>query len=307
MRKLLCVAGATIALAACGGGGGSTASITPVQGSGGRAAASISFTVPVATQQVANVGRAPQLAAGSAVKFSLSEDGALLFNGAALQPGTYTDPNSAATATVSAGSGAAFYTVAATIPSAAGAHDFAVIVSSTDGTVVGSAQRTISIAAGSTSAAALALGGGVASGYIECATLGQITAGNDCANYANFDTNAALYTFTAVAADASGYPIATQLANGAPVAFSNGAYTVIESPGDNPPIVSVSGGPWSNPGTAFAAPAGAYGNQFNVRCMRTGIAQLQMQLVGGAVLPAGAHSPGSVSVNCTASGSLTIL
>jgi len=203
--------------------------------------------------------------------------------GVALQPGTYTDPNSAASATVSAGSGAAFYTVAATRPSAAGAHDFAVIVSSTDGTVVGSAQRTISIAAGSTSAAALALGGGVASGYIECATLGQITAGNDCANYANFDTNAALYTFTAVAADASGYPIATQLANGAPVAFSNGAYTVIESPGDNPPIVSVSGGPWSNPGTAFAA------------------------LVGGAVLPAGAHSPGSVSVNCTASGSLTIL
>ena len=201
------------------------------------------------------------------------------------------------------------------------------VVIAADGTVLASAQGTYSLAGGgSTNAVALPLNGGIASGYIECATPAQIAAANNCANYANFDLATGLYTFTAVAADAGGYPIATQLANGAAVPFANGAYNVVESPADNPAIVAITGGPWSAPGSALPAVTGAYGNAFTVRCIRTGTAQLQLQLVGGAptnpvsgyaydagtspapnaLLPIGAHGPSSVAVNCTASGSLTI-
>lgn len=329
MQKLFCVGIASICLAACGGGGGggSAPGVTPAQSAGGRVPASISFTVPAAPQQVADLGRAPQLVTGGAAKFSLFEDGAALFSGVALQPGTSADPISGATAAVTAGAGAAFFNVTVNVTSGAGSHKFGVVVASSDGTVIASAQGIYALGAGAgATAVTLALGGGIASGYIECATPDQIAAGNNCANYANFDANAALYTFTAVAADASGYPIVTQAVNGAPAAFANGAYKVVESPNDNPPIVSVTGGPWSNPGSAFVASAGSYGNHFSVRCMHMGVAQLELRMVGGsptdpvagypydpstypapnAVLPAGARSPGSVSVNCTASGSLVI-
>jgi hypothetical protein len=328
MRNLFLAGIATAGLAACGGGGAGSAAAPAVQGPGGRATASISFNVPVAAQQVANVGRTAQLVAPAAVKFSLFEDGVALFGGVLLAPGTYTDPSSGATATVSPGSSAAFLTVTVNVTSGAGAHKFGVVVTANDGTVIASAQGTYSLAAGGgTTPVTLALAGGIASGYIECATLNQISTGNNCANYANFDANAGLYTFTAVAADADGYPIVAPSADGAAPAFANGAFKVVESASDNPPIVTITGGPWASPGSAFAAATGSYGNHFNVRCMHTGVAQLELRMVGGAptdpvsgypydpstypapnaVLPAGARSPGSVSVNCTASGSLVII
>ncbi len=328
VRHLLIIALAMLGLAACGGGGGSGAPAAPQPGPGGRATASIAFTVPVGTQHVANVGRAPQDVAAPAQRFSIFEDGAALFTDVSLQPGTNTGAGGA-TATVTAGSGNAAFTVTITVATAAGSHTFGVVITAVDGTVLASAQGTYSLTgggSGSTNAVTLPLSGGIASGYIECATPEQVAAGNNCANYANFDGNTSLYTFTAVAADSSGYPIGAQLANGAPAPFANGAYKVIESPGDSPPIVSVTGGPWSSPGAAFPAATGTYGNTFNVQCVKRGTAQLQLQLVGGAptiqvagytydpskypppnaVLPIGTRSASSVSVNCTATGSLII-
>ena len=328
MRKLLIIGIATLGLTACGGGGGSGApAAVPPQGPGGRASASISFTIPVGPQHVANVGRVPQDVAAPAQRFSIFEDGAAVFTDVPLQPGTSAGAGGGATATVTAGSGSASYTVTITVATGAGSHTFGVVVTAVDGSVLATAQGTYALSGGGgTTAVTLPLSGGIASGYIECATLDQMAAGNNCANYANFDTSTSLYTFTAVAADSSGYPIGAQLANGGPVSFANGAYKVIESPSDNPAIVSVSGGPWSSPGSAFSAATGTYGNAFSVRCINRGTAQLQLQLVGGAptvavagyaydpskypapnaVLPIGTRSASSVSVNCSASGSLTI-
>ncbi|HEV2740822.1 MAG TPA: hypothetical protein VGU66_19860 [Candidatus Elarobacter sp.] len=328
MRNLLWIGVALIGLAACGGGGGSGTAAVPSSGQGPRTTASIAFTVPVGSQAVADVGRASQDVAAAAQRFSIFEDGAALFTDVALQPGTTAAPGAESTATVTAGTGNASFTVTVTVATGAGSHTFGVVVTAVDGTVLAAAQGTYSLAGGSssTNAVTLPLSGGIASGYIECATPAQIAAGNNCANYANFDTSTALYTFTAVAADSSGYPIGTQLGNGGAVPFANGAYKVIESASDNPAIVSITGGPWSSPGSAFPAATGAYGNTFNVRCIHRGTAQLQLQLVGGtpavqiagytydpskfpppnSVLPIGTRSTTSVAVNCTASGSLTI-
>jgi len=328
MPKLLWIGFALVGLAACGGGGGAGATAVPQPDQGPRATASISFTVPVGSQHVANVGRAAQDVAAPAQRFSIFEDGAALFTDVALQPGS-TTASGGATATVTAGNGNASFTVTVTVATAAGSHMFGVVITAVDGTVLAAAQGTYSLSGGSstsTNAVTLPLSGGIASGYIECATPAQIAAGNNCANYANFDTSTSLYTFTAVAADSSGYPIGTQLGSGGAVPFANGAYKVIESPSDNPAIVSITGGPWSSPGSALPAATGAYGNTFNVQCLHRGTAQLQLQLVGGApavqvagytydpgkfppldaVLPIGTRTATSVAVNCTASGSITI-
>ncbi len=328
MRKLLLAGVITLGLTACGGGGGTGApAATPLQAPGGPATASISFVVPVAAQHVADIGRAPQDVVGTAQRFSIFEDGVALFGGATLQAGSYAGLAGGATATVTSGSSGASFTVTVSVATGAGAHTFGVVVTAVDGTILASAQGTYSLSGGgSTNALTLPLNGGIASGYIECATPAQIAAGNNCAGYANFDLATGLYTFTAVAADSGGYPIATQLANGAAVPFANGAYNVVESPADNPAIVAITGGPWSSPGSALPAATGAYGNAFSVRCIHTGTAQLQLQLVGGAptapvngyaydaskfpspnaMLPIGVHGPSSVAVNCTASGALTI-
>ena len=327
MRNLVWIGLALAGLTACGGGGGSGTPAVPQAGQAPRATASISFTVPVGSQQVADVGRASQDVTAAPQRFSIFEDGAALFTDVALQPGATAAP-SGATATVVAGNGNASFTVTVTVATAAGSHTFGVVITAVDGTVLAAAQGTYSLSGGSstTNAVTLPLSGGIASGYIECATPAQIAAGNNCANYANFDTSTSLYTFTAVAADSSGYPIGTQLGNGGAAPFANGAYKVIESASDNPAIVSITGGPWSSPGSALPAATGTYGNIFNVQCIHRGTAQLQLQLVGGAptvqvagytydpseyppsnaVLPIGTRGATSVSVNCTASGSLVI-
>ncbi len=160
----------------------------------------------------------------------------------------------------------------------------------------------------------------VASGYITCATSDQARLGNDCGGYANFDPQTSTYAFTAVAADAAGDPIVQQLAGGSPVGFANGSYEVVESANDAQRLVAIGGGPWSAPGAALATPAGSYGNPFTVRCLHTGIAQLALRLTAGSaagsapngaapgtLLPIGPQKSASMSVNCNAGGSLTII
>lgn len=158
--------------------------------------------------------------------------------------------------------------------------------------------------------------GTIGSGYIECDTAPNIAAGNNCNNFANFYPAAApatggAFVFTAIAATAAGNPIAEQLVNGSSAAFPNGAYRVVESAGDNPQIVSVSGGPWSTPGSQLSGADGSYGNHVSIACVRTGKGNLELQLVTGSgtlPLPLGtrAFASNTTTVNCSASGAITV-
>jgi hypothetical protein len=159
--------------------------------------------------------------------------------------------------------------------------------------------------------------GTVASGYIECDNAVNIAAGNNCNNYANFSpapsgSVGGTFAFTAIAASPSGAPILTQSGGAGALGFANGSVRVVEAASGSPAIVSISGGPWSTPGGVLSGNGGSYGNAFTVQCVRTGTAQLQLQLVtasGAQSLPlaTGAYSTNVTAVNCSASGSLTIL
>jgi len=85
MRNLVWIGLALAGLTACGGGGGSGTPAVPQAGQAPRATASISFTVPVGSQQVADVGRASQDVTAAPQRFSIFEDGAALFTDVALQ------------------------------------------------------------------------------------------------------------------------------------------------------------------------------------------------------------------------------
>ncbi|HEX3469039.1 MAG TPA: hypothetical protein VHT05_13255 [Candidatus Elarobacter sp.] len=158
--------------------------------------------------------------------------------------------------------------------------------------------------------------GTVARGYIECDTQAHTAAGNNCDGEANFTPAAppaygGYYTFTAIAANGSGSPIDQQLSNGGALSFANGSYGVVEAPSDGAPLVTISGGPWSMPGSAFTGATGSYGNQFTVTCTHVGTANLVLQIVSNGVaatLPfaSSAFSSSTTAVNCSASGSITV-
>ncbi len=158
--------------------------------------------------------------------------------------------------------------------------------------------------------------GTIASGYIECDTAANIAAGNNCNGFANFFPATApavggAFVFTAIAATASGTPIAQQLVNGSSATFPNGAYQVVESRGDNPQIVSISGGPWAAPGSALTGAEGSYGNRVSIACVHAGTGTLELQLVDGSntrALPFATRvfAANATSVNCSASGGITV-
>jgi hypothetical protein len=151
--------------------------------------------------------------------------------------------------------------------------------------------------------------GTIAAGYIECDTAVNIAAQNDCNGYANMSNGS--FAFTAIAATASGAPIAQQLVNGSSLTFPNGAYRVAESPADVPALIAVSGGPWPAPGSVLDANGTAYGNRFFVTCIARGTAHLVLQRVdasGTTALPLAttAFPSNNDTVNCSASGSLIV-
>jgi hypothetical protein len=157
--------------------------------------------------------------------------------------------------------------------------------------------------------------GTIATGYIECDTQAHTAAGNNCDGQANFTpatppASGGFYTFTAIAAGAAGSPIDQQLSNGGALSFANGSYRVIESPSDGAAMVSISGGPWSMPGSAFTGASGSYGNQFSVTCTRVGTANLLLQTasngkVGALAFGSSAFASNTTTVNCSATGSFT--
>ncbi len=158
--------------------------------------------------------------------------------------------------------------------------------------------------------------GTMASGYIECDTQAHTAVGNNCDNFANFTAATppafgGSYAFTAVAATAAGAPIAQQLSNGGALSFANGSYRVIEAPSDGAAMVNIAGGPWSMPGAAFSGAGGAYGNTFSVTCTHVGTANLVLQVVANGntqtlPLAAAAFATNVTTVDCSASGSLTV-
>jgi hypothetical protein len=152
--------------------------------------------------------------------------------------------------------------------------------------------------------------GSIAAGYIACDTAANTAAGNECNHDANFANGA--FAFTAIAATASGAPIAEQIVGASALAFPNGSYRVVESPADSPAMVAIDGGPWSTPGSVLAGAGGSYGNRFFVRCVHRGTANLRLELVSGSTASAlpfatTAFTSNSTTVNCTASGSVTVL
>lgn len=151
----------------------------------------------------------------------------------------------------------------------------------------------------------------VATAYLQCDSLTNIAAGNNCNNFANYDANTHAYALTAIAATSAGAPIVQQIVNGAAVPFSNGSYRVVEAASDVPAVVSVAEGAWSTPGSALRGAGGFYGNLVHVQCIRTGQATLQVQLVSASSLPlplaTSAFATNIASVNCTASGAIVII
>lgn len=158
--------------------------------------------------------------------------------------------------------------------------------------------------------------GTIATGYIECDTLAHTAAGNNCDGYANFTPATApafggASTFTAIAAGAGGAPIVQELSNGGAMSFANGTYRVVEAASDGAPVVTITGGPWSTPGSAFSTASGSYGNMFSVACARVGIATLVLQMVANGnaqtlPLAATAFGANSTSVNCSSSASIPV-
>lgn len=155
--------------------------------------------------------------------------------------------------------------------------------------------------------------GTMASGYVECDTQAHTAAGNNCDGFANFTPapqagGGGTFAFTAIAATASGTPIALQMSNGGALSYTNGSYRVIEAASDGSPIVTITGGPWSMPGAAFSATGVSYGNAFTVACVRVGTANLQLQLGSSAQpLPFAttAYASNITTVDCTAAESIT--
>ena len=173
------------------------------------------------------------------------------------------------------------YTVTLTVTTTPGQHLIgAVIQGNKPAYVLSEGQRVYTLAPGpNTNLATLALNGVMGTAYIECATDAQITAGNNCNNYANFNPATGQYTFTAIAADADGFPIVQQPNPYGPgnVPFDNGSFTVVETTAT--PILTVTNaGPYGDPGTAITGPSGGYyvpgvftyGQSFNVQCNQVG-------------------------------------
>lgn len=101
-----------------------------------------------------------------------------------------------------------------------------------------------------------------------------------CSNGANFING--VYYFTAVAADYDGFPIVNQ----GTTPFDNGSYSVVETDGSNPPVVTLgSDGPFSLPGANLTGPSSGwiagstfqYGNRFTATCNAVGTANLALQ------------------------------
>ena len=288
------------ALTACGGGSGGSSPngglpiVDPTPTSGPQshqATATITLKIPAHDSQAsaaAGTGRRspghsrPDYVSPAQNTFTFLIDGqiALYVNQTTNQ--TISTPTSnGSTITFNGETSGQVYTVTLTLTTTPGQHLIgAVIQGNQPAYVLSEGQRVYTLAPGpNANLATLALNGVMGTAYIECATAAQITAGNNCNNYANFNPVTGQYTFTAIAADADGFPIVQQPNPYGPgnVPFDNGSFTVVETTAT--PILTVTdAGPYGDPGTAITGPSGGYyvpgvftyGQSFNVQCNSVG-------------------------------------
>ncbi|MGR4064943.1 MAG: hypothetical protein ACLQPV_05800, partial [Vulcanimicrobiaceae bacterium] len=319
------------ALTACGGSGGgytpfnAGANPTPAPvAPSGKSTATIKLTLP---EHDADATTAAAVAKGGVFRhvrpdfispaqntFTFLIDGqkALYVNQTTNQ--TVSTPTSNGSTIVFSGeSSGSVYTITLNVTTTPGEHLIgAVIQGNVPAWVLSEGQRVYNLAPGpNANLATLALNGAMGTAYVECATAAQNVAGNNCNDYANFNPVTGLYTFTAVAADADGFPIVQQSNPYGPgnVPFDNGSFTVVETTAT--PILTVTNaGPYGDPGSTITGPSGGYyvpgiftyGQGFNVQCNSVGQATLGLQIaqsaptapVTGFTYPAGTYPAAGV-------------
>lgn len=302
-----------MSLAACGGGGSGSSSLTPVTpGTVPNAHANITLQVPkLAASNIgtpatsttsANGRRTPKYISPASDKLTFILDGTPVVTDGLVEHYIDAGPNHDGVIPLANGQGSvhlgyandpskAYFTVTAAFTVTPGNHKIGVVnLSGNPAYVLSEGERTYAFRPGDNnfSSQPLSLRGVVATGYIECATKDQNADPlGHCLEYANWNSGGSYYTFTAVAADYNGFPIVDQ---GLP--YLNGTITVAESPNDSPNnIVTISGaGPWSTPGSAITGPSGgwvtgsdfAYGQPFYATCAKVGTAHLQLSLNASA-------------------------
>lgn len=307
-----------VLLTACGGGGSSTGStyapITPTQQQ--KSVAAFSFSIPAAPQgTTAQSIRTPQYISAGNNGLDFIEDGSVLVaNNTAILNGGVVSGTTIATDT--AGDTLTFggYTYNATtarleitlnLTTEPGPHTFGIAVrGGMPSIILGENQIRVVLPGHATTNVAFPLRGIVANAAIECPTVAENAAGNNCNNFQNLvpgNINGT-YTFAAIAEDYEGFPIYQQLnPDGTTfVPYDNGTLTpvVVSGPAT---IADAIGSPWSTPGNALiGAPAGSwwetkggltftYGNTFNVVCNGSGTAVVALQLSG--TTPFGSTNP----------------
>ena len=292
-----------VSLAACGGGGGGGATapigITPTTAptsapvAPGHATTSVSVRIPGGAALLPSASaRAPRFISPGTDKLSFFVDGTAAFTNVQVDsaPQPYVSGDGNTKATFGCVAGGADVTCTLTVDTLPGNHTFGVVIKGgSPAIILSEGQATIALLPGNNAPATMALLGVMGGGYILCDTDAHVAANNGCQG--SFDTNTALYTLTAVAADYEGMAIPYQTLNAAPVAYDNGSYSVVEtdaSAGGAHPVVTLSNnGPFANPGNALSAePSGGffvpgtfpYGNHFNVKCNVLGTATLGLAI-----------------------------
>jgi len=197
-------------------------------------------------------------------------------------------------------------------------------LSANDGYVLSEGQTTLNLAPGSNGASTLFLKGVMQSAYLLCHATGCSGLGTP-----NADGS---YDIDAVAADENGTAITDQLTDPSDptshLTFDNGSYQLVAL---TPGIVTFSNnGPFNTPGTDRHS---TYGHTVNIKCSGVGATTIEAQIVSGSTgastvtgfvnpiessgdYPAATaflgsvgsdqYFGGSINVNCTATGSMTI-
>jgi hypothetical protein len=333
-----------MSLAACGGGGSGSSSLTPVTpGTVANASATLSLQIPKLT--ASNIGsagaaasaaaratasaRKPQYLSPGTDRLSFILDGTPVVTDASVEnynnagptgDGVFLLPHGQSVHVSYDGTSSnAYFAVKVVVTLLPGAHKFgAVLTSGTPSYVLSEGEQTYTLRPGANdlSANPLALNGVVATGYIQCDTFTQAAdPSGACLDYANFTPggigSGGSFALTAVAADYDGFPIVFQ--NSLP--FDNGGFSVVNSSG----VVSVTTpyAPWSNPGNHITGPSGGwlpgsnfvYGQPFTVSCVNVGTATLSLKLsaAGGTFsTPQGSPDAGKYPPDAQANGVLPL-
>jgi hypothetical protein len=286
---------ATVLLAACGGGSGSSPitappTATPVPVQKPTAVQSISIRVPipdlsVGAKKPSSTSRTPQYVSLETGKITLLIDKTVVVNGASIaasQSTTTTTMANGQTVTFSATAvkdtnGSGYYQLNSTLDLLPGTHLLGVVLQAPDGFVLSEGEQSYTLKGGDNGAAQLALKPVVDSAFLcdQPACVGNWHVAAD-GTYDNI---------IAFASDHQGYAIPQQLdANNNVVPFANGPIQVVAQ--DTSVVsVTVGGGPFADPGNAKnlhygqSVPNGWFsGHNLAFKCLTTGSTIISMKV-----------------------------